>query len=114
MTVLNGDGSPNWEVIEPSDMLFAVTLDGRDPDGNEIEDGPTVIMCPQEYWEDNLECWDDDIDYDWVEENVPEELEQGMESTFYFDHRGDWPSIRDRLLKAGFKEEPRLWEAPPG
>ena len=104
--------TPDFSKIKPSDMLFAVTLDGCTPDGEEIFDPDqcVVIMTPREYWEKERECYDDDIDYDWAEKYIPPELDQVMEATFFFDNKDEWPSIKQKLLDAGFVEEPKLWK----
>ena len=95
-------------------MLFAVTLDGTTPDGEEVCDGCTVIMTPREYWEREGACYDNDLDYDWVDRHVPGELDQAMEATFMFEDEAQWPDIKAKLLAAGFVEEPGLWSGPPG
>ena len=110
----NGFVVPDYSKIKPSDMLFAVTLDGCTPDGEEICDPCIVIMTPREYWEKEGTCYDDDVDYDWVDKYVPPELDQVMEANFSFEEAEAWPSIKEKLVAAGFVEEPKLWNSPPG
>ena len=117
MSVLVQQGEflvPDYDLIQPADMLFAVTLDGCTPDGEEVYDPCTVIMTPREYWEREGSCYDNDVDYDWVARHVPPELDQVMEATFLFDDEDDWPEIKAKLVAAGFVEEPKLWNEPPG
>jgi len=91
----------DFSTLKPSDMLFGVTLSG-----NSNYDPNTVIMCPKMWWEREQCQYEQDIDANWVNQYVPQTLVQTAEAIF--EIRGDWNSIKQQLLAAGFIEEPGL------
>ena len=102
MTLLKNNGGPIWvpdySKIKPSDMLFAADFNCEDPN-------PSIYMVCKEYFEKE-NCIDDtDIDYQWVRQYVPSELDQIMESCFELDEDVEWEPIKQKLLAAGFVED---------
>lgn len=91
----------DFNTLKPSEMLFGVTLTG-----NSNYDPNTVLMCPKPCWDYEPGVYEMEIDPSWVSQHVPYTLVQTAEAIF--EIRGDWNSIKQQLLAAGFIEEPNL------